>query len=142
MKQKMKPAKTEFIKRDVFYGDLKIWEKWELEFINQDNTDREAQKLENILKNFEWRRDSANVFAAITLTTLIFFFLFVNFHVWYQNNLWMLFCPDPKLGALANFSFFSSFVEPYFFLFRHLMQFNFWLVQILTEINTSFKLFF
>lgn len=138
----MRPAKTAFVKRDVFYGTLKILEKWELEFINQDNTEKENQKLENIIKKFEWRKDRENMFATIFLASLATYFIFTNMYLWYYNNFLVIFRRSFESDALANFIFSTALLEPHFFFFKNLYVTNFWLLEVLTNLNFKFNLFF
>jgi phosphodiesterase/alkaline phosphatase D-like protein len=86
-REKMKPAKTEFYQRKLFYGNLEIFAFWDIRFVNQDNRAEDEQKIENRLKALAWKNDLKNICAVVVLITLICILTYANIHVWYHDKL-------------------------------------------------------
>lgn len=52
-KLRMKPSAVGFQKKNVFFGNIVVFEEWEFVFINQDNSREDELKIENRLKKYE-----------------------------------------------------------------------------------------
>lgn len=108
-KQKLKLGSISFEITEVFLSKIKIYEKLEMRFTKQDTSFEDSLKLENRLKNLEWKSDIYNIIALIIISIFLLNFLYLQFNFWYEENFSFLFIDDKNQKELFNFTFANLF---------------------------------
>lgn len=80
-KEKLKLGKTIFEVRDLYYGDIIIYEELEMIHCRQDNTDAPTRRLERLIDWYSWKWDFDNMAAAF----LILYFVYMCLKTYFCN---------------------------------------------------------
>ena len=108
-KQKLKLGSISFEIIEVFSNKIKIYDKLEMKFTRQDTSFHDSLKLENRLKNLEWKTDMYNILALIIIILITLNFIYLQLLLWYDENISYLFLTDNSEKELFNFTFKNLF---------------------------------
>lgn len=86
-KEKLKLGIVTFEIKEVMFANYVIFDTIEMVFSRQDNTETNSLKVENQLAALNWKWDFDNIFALITISTILIFYFYNILYDYFELNI-------------------------------------------------------
>lgn len=86
-KEKLKLGIVTFEIKEVMFANYVIFDTIEMIFSRQDNTETNSLKVENQLAALNWKWDFDNIFALITISTILIFYFYNILYDYFELNI-------------------------------------------------------
>jgi len=113
-REKLKLGKVSFEIKDHYDGEILLYETLEVIFCRQDNTAENEMKLENILKEYEWRWNFSNIGAALIIFFMLCLFIVYKVYLYYYEHFPAFAVRYPQIDATFSFAIKLSYEVPTF----------------------------
>jgi hypothetical protein len=140
-KKKLRLGKIVFEIKEIKYYNILIWSDFEMRYINQDTTVADEQKIENLVKRFEWKWNFNNIFSAILISIIVIYKLFKLVKIWFNKKYSFIFFREPHYDYFIKYSIENSFI--FNINCSNLYdKFNIFIVNTLTDLCLYFDILF
>jgi len=105
--QKLKLGNTAFDVKEIFYGELKIYEFLEMRFSRQDNTIENSLKIETRLEKLKWKL-KLNYFTVVLFFiffSMLGYSIYIYLSIWWENNIGKAFEYTIRYNTLTKQTF-------------------------------------
>lgn len=140
--QKLKLGNVAFDLKEIFYGELKIYEFLEMRFSRQDNTIENSLKIETRLEKLKWKLkwNYFTIVLFIIFFSLLIYFIYIYLSIWWENNIAKTFEYTIRYNTLTK--------QTFDILFQNISSFekfsyptNIFLIDILIKFCDYYRIF-
>lgn len=133
-KEKLKLGKVVFEIERYVIDEIVVFEKLEMIYSRQDNTDENELKIENRLKALDWKWDLDNVGALIIILSIIIL-ICRSYLSWVYFTYFPAFALRPEeLDHLIRYNFYFLYGTPPLFKFMPYYLATHWIHEVLSEL--------
>ena len=141
-KKKLRLGKIVFEIKEIKYYNILIWSTFEMRYINQDTTVADEQKLENLVKRYEWKWNFNNIFSLICILSIIIIYIFKFLKKWYKKNLALIFFRELHYDYLIRYTIETVFSLHSIGIFNMNSKINLWTLNAIIEFCLYFDILF
>jgi hypothetical protein len=132
-REKWKLGKVSLEVKTYSISDIKLFEDIEMKFVRQDTTVEDELKLENQLKELDWKWDFNNVGAFIIISTIILSIIYAMAYNWFCEHLPALAFRQIENDELIRYTFREVFMGNFPEIFKIVKVSNVWMYEALTN---------
>ena len=89
-KEKLKLGSIIFEIKEITFAGFKIFENFEMRYINQDTTREDSLRIDNKLNSLKWKSDFNNIFALLIIFVIFFTYFYSYIHFWFDETFYFL----------------------------------------------------
>lgn len=134
-KERLKLGKVALEIKEYVMGEIVVFETLEMVFTRQDNTVENQLKIENRLKELDWKWNFDNIAAFILVITCLFIYTYGEIYDWFRDTYPALMCRDEKYDELLKFNFYCLYGMPELVKFETFQVPTYWVYEAICDLG-------